>query len=73
MEDREYLQPILDSYGVFKPLKTIPLISVHLIYTLILDIVAIIYAANHPNEENKCQEYFTIIYIHVGLWFLTLV
>ncbi|KAJ8926542.1 hypothetical protein NQ314_021081 [Rhamnusium bicolor] len=73
MADREHLQPILDSYGTFRPLKTIPIFSIHLLYTLALNIIAIIYAVIHPNEKSKCKEYFIIIYIHIGLWFLTLV
>ncbi|KAJ8979639.1 hypothetical protein NQ317_001346 [Molorchus minor] len=73
MEDRELIQPILDSYGTFKPLKTIPLFSIHLLFILSLDITAIVYAILHPDEKSKCKEYFILIYIHVGLWFLTLV
>ncbi|KAJ8943018.1 hypothetical protein NQ318_008336 [Aromia moschata] len=73
MEDREHLQPILESYGVFKPLKTTPIFSLHLLFTLALDVVAIVYSVLHPDENSKCREYFIIIYIHIGLWFLTLV
>lgn len=69
----EQLQPILDSYGVFKPLKTIPIFSLHLLFTVALDIVAIVYAIIHPDEKSKCREYFIIIYLHIGLWFFTLV
>lgn len=73
MEDRQLLQPILDSYGIFKPLKTISLFSFHLLFTVVLDIVAIVYAIKHPDENSKCREYFIIIYLHIGLWFFTLV
>lgn len=73
MGDREMLQPILDSYGVFKPLKTAPLFTLHLLFTLALDIVAIVYAAIHPDEKSKCREYFLVIYLHIGLWVFTLV
>ncbi|CAG9858118.1 unnamed protein product [Phyllotreta striolata] len=72
MDDRQHLQPILDSYGVFKPLKTIPHFTVHLVFTLIVEIIAIVYAINHPDQTHKCREYFLIIYLHIGLWFLTL-
>ncbi|XP_018577051.1 transmembrane protein 192 isoform X2 [Anoplophora glabripennis] len=73
MEDREHLQPILESYGVFKPLNTIPAFGIHLLFTLALDIVSIVYVVLHPDEKSKCKEYFIVIYIHIGLWFLTLV
>nr|XP_023027597.1 transmembrane protein 192 isoform X1 [Leptinotarsa decemlineata] len=73
MEDREHMQPILDSYGVFKPLKTIPPFSVHLLFTVILDIIAIVYAIQHPDQNGRCREYFLIIYLHIGLWFITLI
>lgn len=73
MEDREHLQPILDSYGVFKPLNTIPVFSIHLLFTLSLNIISIVYAVLYPDEKSKCKEYFIIIYTHIGLWFLTLV
>ncbi|KAJ8924041.1 hypothetical protein NQ315_006818 [Exocentrus adspersus] len=73
MEDREHLQPILDSYGTFKPVNTIPVFSFHLLFTLALNVLAIVYAVLHPDEKSKCKEYFIIIYIHIGLWFLTLV
>lgn len=73
MEDREHLQPILESYGVFRPLKTILPSGIHLLFTLGLDILAIVYAVLHPDEKSKCKEYFIIIYVHIGLWFLTLV
>jgi len=73
MDDREYLQPILESYGIFRPLKTIPLFSIHLICALSIEIAAIVLAALKPNEATKCAEYFYLIYAHVALWFLTLV
>lgn len=73
MDDREHLQPVLDSFGGFKPIKTVQLFSIQLLFTLALDIVAIVYAAIHPDESSKCREYFIIIYIHIALWFLTFV
>lgn len=72
MEDREHLEPILESFGVF-PVKTIPYVSFHLLFTVILNIVAIVFAILHPDEKSKCKEYFIIIYMHIALWFLTLV
>ncbi|KAJ3637810.1 hypothetical protein MTP99_001237 [Tenebrio molitor] len=73
MADAEYLQPILESYGTFRPLNTVPAFSVHLLAALALEIVAIVFAVQHPDESSKCREYFIIIYIHVGLWFVTLI
>ncbi|XP_044745068.1 transmembrane protein 192 isoform X1 [Coccinella septempunctata] len=72
MMDSRELQPILEHYGTFKPLKTVPAFTVHLLYTLGLEIMAIIYAIIHPDEKHRCMEYFVIIYAHIGLWFLTL-
>ncbi|KAJ3648898.1 hypothetical protein Zmor_020667 [Zophobas morio] len=73
MADSEYLQPILESYGTFRPLNTVPAFSIHLLVTLALEILAIIYAVKHPDESSRCQEYFIVIYVHVGLWFITLI
>ncbi|XP_022912907.1 transmembrane protein 192 isoform X2 [Onthophagus taurus] len=73
MDEREYLEPILESYGVFKPLRSIPVITLHLITTLGLEITAIIYTIIHPEKDSNCREYFTLIYIELGLWLLTLV
>lgn len=72
MESRE-MQPILENYGTFKPLKTVPVFAIHLLYTLGLEIMAITYAIIHPDEKHRCMEFFLIIYAHIGLWFLTLV
>ncbi|XP_017776297.1 PREDICTED: transmembrane protein 192 isoform X2 [Nicrophorus vespilloides] len=73
MDDREFLQPILESYGIFKPLRTIPIFSFQLIASLAIEITAVVFAALHPQEAAKCREYFILIYAHVGLWFLTLI
>lgn len=73
MDDREQLQPILDSFGGFQKVQTVPLFSLHLLFTLILDIVAIAYAVSHPDPGSRCREYFIVIYIHIALWFLTFV
>ncbi|KAF7283993.1 hypothetical protein GWI33_022810 [Rhynchophorus ferrugineus] len=71
MEDREQLLPILDSCGSFKPLYTHKLYSIHLLFTFILDVVAIVYAIRHPDKHSKCKEYFLILYLHVAYWFIT--
>ncbi|KAB0804517.1 hypothetical protein PPYR_01487 [Photinus pyralis] len=73
VEDREYLQPILESYGIFKPLNTIIPFSIHLLAIFTLEVMAIVFAAIHLNKDYQCREYFVLIYAHVGLWFLTLV
>lgn len=73
MADTEHLQPVIESYGTFRPLTTVPVFSLHLLFALALEIVAVVFAVQHPDPKNKCQEYFIIIYIHAGLWFLTLV
>ncbi|KAI4468621.1 transmembrane protein [Holotrichia oblita] len=73
MDDRELLAPILESYGIFKPLNTVSLISLHTVATLALQITAIVYTILHPNEANNCREYFLLVYIQIGLWFLTLI
>lgn len=73
MEDREYLQPILASYGMFRPLRTHYAFILHLIATVALDIAAIVLTVLRPDERFNCREYFFLIYGHVGLWILTLV
>lgn len=72
-DDREHLQPHLESYKIFKPLTTAPLVSLHLLATLAIEITAIVLACLHPDEQSKCRSYFVLLYIHVSLWFLTLV
>ncbi|XP_050305765.1 transmembrane protein 192 isoform X2 [Anthonomus grandis grandis] len=71
MNDQELLQPILESFGGFKKVQTVPLFTFHIFFTLVLDIVAIVYAAIHPDDSSKCREYFIIIYLHVALWIIT--
>lgn len=73
MEDREYLQPILASYGMFRPLKTHHVFGLHLLATLALDIAHIVFTVLRPDDQFNCREYFVLIYAHVGLWILTLV
>lgn len=73
MEDREYLQPILASYGMFRPLRTHHVFGLHLLATLALDIATVVFTVLRPNEKFLCREYFALIYAHVGLWVLTLV
>lgn len=71
--DDDYLQPILESYGRFKPLRTIPSFSFHLLGALAIEIAAIVIAIKHPDEKTKCTEYFILIYAHVAFWFFTLI
>lgn len=73
MDDREYLQPILESYGIFKPLKTILPFSIHLLTVFILEIMAIVFTVIQLNNDYRCREYFILIYAHVALWFFTLI
>ncbi|XP_066262296.1 transmembrane protein 192 [Euwallacea similis] len=72
MADQEQLLPVLDSFGSFKPINTTPLFGFHLLMTFILDILIIVYAATHSDPAGKCREYYLIMYLHVVLWFLTL-
>ncbi|ENN78249.1 hypothetical protein HUJ04_004386 [Dendroctonus ponderosae] len=73
MADRDNLMPLWDSFGGFQEVPTVPLFSFHLLVTLILDIVAIVYAVVHPDAGSKCREYFIIIYLHVALWIITFI
>lgn len=73
MDDRQLLHAVDESENRFKPLNTIPIFTLHFLTTLALEITAIAYAIKHPDPNGKCREYFILIYIHVGLWFFTLV
>ncbi|KAL1513682.1 hypothetical protein ABEB36_003059 [Hypothenemus hampei] len=73
MDDRENLLPVLESFGKFKPVPTVPLFSIHLFFTLILDILAIFFASSHPDQKSWCNEYFIIAYLHIAFWLLTCV
>ncbi|XP_066142519.1 transmembrane protein 192 [Euwallacea fornicatus] len=72
MADLEQLLPVLDSFRGFKPVRTTPLFGFHLLVTFVLDILIIVYAGIHPDPAGKCREYYLIMYLHVVLWFLTL-
>lgn len=75
MADSEPLLPTLEFFGTigtFQSLKTCPLFSLHLVFTVLLDVLAIVYAASHPDTASRCREYFVIIYLHVAFWFFTL-
>lgn len=73
MEDRGQLEPILASYGIFKPLRTVLPFVLHLSSSLAIEILALVYVFLHPNEQNRCKEYFIVIYAQAALWFLTFV
>ncbi|VEN43820.1 unnamed protein product [Callosobruchus maculatus] len=73
VDDREHLHPTAQEIGPFKPLQTGNLFSLHLLFTIVLDVIAIYYAVEHPDPKSKCREYFAILYIHIGLWIFTLV
>ncbi|XP_018328909.1 transmembrane protein 192 isoform X2 [Agrilus planipennis] len=73
MDDTRNLLPIFESYGLFRPLKTIYPFTLQLLFTVALEITAIVFAIRHPDENSKCREYFIIIYMHVGLWFFSLI
>ncbi|KAF5308172.1 hypothetical protein FQR65_LT06352 [Abscondita terminalis] len=73
IEEREYLQPILASFGVFKCLKTVVPFSILIIAFCALEIAAIFVTIYQLSEQDHCREYFALIYSHVGLWFLTLI
>lgn len=73
MDDAELLAPNLELIKTFHPLKTVCATTLHLIFTLGLEITALVLAICRPDERYKCQSYFLLLYIHVGLWFITLV
>nr|CAI5847161.1 unnamed protein product [Callosobruchus analis] len=68
VDDREHLQSTAEEIGPFKPLQTGHLFGLHLLFTFVLDIIAIYYAVEHPDPKSRCREYFAILYIHIGLW-----
>lgn len=73
MDNTELLAPDLELIKNFRPLKTVGATTLQLICTLGLEITAIVLAIVRPDEKYKCQSYFLLLYIHVALWFVTLV
>lgn len=73
MDDRQLLTPVAEWDSQFKPLNTVPIFALHFLFTIALEVTAIVYAIIHPDVHSKCKEYFTLLYMHVGFWFLTLV
>lgn len=75
MEDQEHLQPHLESYKIFKPLRTILPASVQFVATFVVLVTALVFVnldILQPDEEsNKCRSYFIVLYMHVAFWFLT--
>lgn len=71
MDDTELLREDLDLISCFKPLKTTVHFGLHLVFTLSLEITAIVLAILRPDDKYKCQSYFILLYLHVALWFIT--
>lgn len=68
----QLLEPVLtsDSEGNFKPLKTIPAFSIHLLISTIISFIGVILAAGSPPEK-RCNAYFTMLYLRAAFWVIT--
>lgn len=73
MDDTALLAPNLEVIKTFRPLNTVTASTLQLLFALGLEITAIVLAVCRPDEKYKCQSYFLLLYIHVALWFVTLV
>ncbi|KAK1132481.1 hypothetical protein K0M31_013865 [Melipona bicolor] len=71
MDDEEYLQPILTSQEEhFQKLDTVSIVSFPLIFSVSLEITGIIFICVWPEEKNKCDTYFTYLYLHCAYWLI---
>ncbi|KOX78751.1 hypothetical protein WN51_08510, partial [Melipona quadrifasciata] len=71
MDNEEYLQPILTSQEEhFKKLDTVSIVSFPLIFSVFLEITGIIFICMWPEEKNKCDTYFTYLYLHCAYWLI---
>ncbi|XP_031784983.1 transmembrane protein 192 isoform X2 [Nasonia vitripennis] len=75
MDDEEYLQPVLvaQEQESFQKLDTIPIVAVPLIFGVALEITGIIFVSMWPEEKNKCDTYFVLLYLHCAYWLLIMV
>ncbi|XP_014208356.1 transmembrane protein 192 isoform X2 [Copidosoma floridanum] len=76
MDDEEYLQPVLvsqEQQESFQKLDTIPIVGVPLILGIALEITGIIFVSMWPDEQNKCNTYFVLLYLHCLYWLIILV
>ncbi|XP_030373775.1 transmembrane protein 192 [Scaptodrosophila lebanonensis] len=66
------MDPVLfsDDGGTFKPLKTVPAFSIHLLISTIISIVGICLAATWEPEK-RCDAYFVMLYLRATFWVIT--
>jgi len=60
------------STSQFRPLKTIPVFSIHLLISTAISLTGIILAIKLPNSK-RCEAYFTMLYLRAAFWFITLI
>ncbi|XP_033227882.1 transmembrane protein 192 isoform X2 [Belonocnema kinseyi] len=72
MDDEEYLQPVLSSQEQenFQKLETIPVVAFPLIFGVALEITGIIFVSLWQKEEDKCETYFILLYLHCTYWLI---
>ncbi|XP_055851266.1 transmembrane protein 192 [Episyrphus balteatus] len=68
----QLLDPVLTSSADtnFKPLKTVPAFSIHLLISTAISFTGVLLAAGSPPEK-RCQAYFTMLYLRAVFWVLT--
>ncbi|XP_015509731.1 transmembrane protein 192 [Neodiprion pinetum] len=74
MDDDEYLQPVITSQEEdnFHKLDTIPYTLVALVFGVALEITGIAFISFWPEESNKCDTYFVLLYLHCAYWLLVM-
>ncbi|XP_055678220.1 transmembrane protein 192 [Lutzomyia longipalpis] len=68
------LEPVLgeeNGNDNFRPLKTIPVFSFHLLVSALISIVGVGMAVVFPDNK-RCEAYFLMLYLRVIFWFITL-
>ncbi|XP_014228967.1 transmembrane protein 192 [Trichogramma pretiosum] len=75
MDDDDCLVPVGDprEHDHFEKLDTVPMVSVPLIAGVALEITGIIFISIWPEEENKCDTYFILLYLHCAFWLLIMI
>ncbi|XP_067639772.1 transmembrane protein 192 isoform X2 [Eurosta solidaginis] len=71
-DTQELLDPVLSSNedGSFKPLRTVPVFSIHLFISTVISFVGILLAYTWPVDK-RCEAYFIMLYLRAAFWVIT--
>ncbi|XP_069671713.1 transmembrane protein 192 isoform X1 [Periplaneta americana] len=73
-DDIQQLQPVLggDVARKFSPLNTVAVVTLELLISIGVLIAAILLATVWPDEFDRCEPYFIVLYVHAAFWCVSL-